>query len=209
MYFECGICLDEVVSCDIAKTMRCGHKVCADCFGKLRTNSCPFCRATIEKVIHEDGTLTRPSGSIWGIPVIWYGGKSYDLTPSGVRSYGERRTTYFNHWSLTNNISAPQVYDSKMLKKLKAFVSKKTPYFLMMIEKELGLIESRVWTAFERNNILLIFTKIEKMLKIAMERVKKIKAGEPCRCGSLDHRRTNHTSCPLNVRLNASPLLLE
>lgn len=37
---ECGICYDEKLNIDL----HCGHCVCTDCYVRLYTKSCPFCR---------------------------------------------------------------------------------------------------------------------------------------------------------------------
>jgi tetratricopeptide (TPR) repeat protein len=37
---DCGICYDEKLNIDLT----CGHCVCTDCYKKLYTKSCPFCR---------------------------------------------------------------------------------------------------------------------------------------------------------------------
>ena len=37
---ECGICYDEKLNIDL----HCGHCVCTDCYVRLATKPCPFCR---------------------------------------------------------------------------------------------------------------------------------------------------------------------
>ena len=37
---ECGICLDTKLNIDL----HCGHEVCCDCYVKVHTDKCPFCR---------------------------------------------------------------------------------------------------------------------------------------------------------------------
>lgn len=38
---ECGICLE---SKPFFNTLSCSHKVCNDCYPKLKTDKCPYCR---------------------------------------------------------------------------------------------------------------------------------------------------------------------
>jgi tetratricopeptide (TPR) repeat protein len=40
---ECGICLDTKLNIDL----HCGHEVCCDCYVKVHTDKCPFCRTKV------------------------------------------------------------------------------------------------------------------------------------------------------------------
>ena len=41
---DCGVCLDTKVDTEFT-TLPCNHKVCNDCFPRIRVPVCPFCRA--------------------------------------------------------------------------------------------------------------------------------------------------------------------
>lgn len=43
---ECNICYDHIKINDF-KTLECNHKLCNDCYNKLLSNKCPFCRHII------------------------------------------------------------------------------------------------------------------------------------------------------------------
>jgi len=52
---ECGICLNEnILEKDMHYT-ECLHCLCFDCFEKLRTNKCPFCRDEISILYYSFG----------------------------------------------------------------------------------------------------------------------------------------------------------
>lgn len=44
---ECGVCLEEKELCSMKP---CNHKICNDCFTKLTTKTCPFCRANVTQL---------------------------------------------------------------------------------------------------------------------------------------------------------------
>ena len=59
---ECSICTELTPLTDF-NTLPCNHKLCKDCFPKIRIPMCPFCRAPygdIEKdeIIHDDPDLS-------------------------------------------------------------------------------------------------------------------------------------------------------
>lgn len=43
---ECNICYDNIKIINF-KTLECNHKLCYDCYYKLLSNKCPFCRHII------------------------------------------------------------------------------------------------------------------------------------------------------------------
>ena len=43
----CGICYDKILTGNIVKTLDCNHKICKDCYNKLKVGKCPYCRRTI------------------------------------------------------------------------------------------------------------------------------------------------------------------
>jgi hypothetical protein len=44
---ECGICYEEQIQEHNMEFMICLHTICKNCFDKLLTNTCPFCRQII------------------------------------------------------------------------------------------------------------------------------------------------------------------
>ena len=48
---ECHICFENRQRCEFMK-LECSHELCDDCYEKLRSFSCPFCRAPIQDNVY-------------------------------------------------------------------------------------------------------------------------------------------------------------
>ena len=55
---ECGICLE---SKSFFNTLSCTHKVCSDCYPKLKTSKCPYCRTPFIKQTNTISKISQPS----------------------------------------------------------------------------------------------------------------------------------------------------
>lgn len=43
----CGICYDKILTGKVVKTLDCKHKICKECYNRLKTKKCPYCRKEI------------------------------------------------------------------------------------------------------------------------------------------------------------------
>jgi len=52
---ECLVCFDETHQFQV---FLCGHKVCMNCYPRLRSTKCPVCNQTIE-IVTEDHVMSK------------------------------------------------------------------------------------------------------------------------------------------------------